>query len=239
MAHVPAQRQDLREPAHRTERRPELHEVHDPRALAGASAAWLGVEAVLVTKGGDGPLTCSSTNKAGRWKWMTRLVIRHRIPKWRACQVTRWPGPIWPLVTPATARSPKPRMEPRCSSMLDDRSKTRSTGAAMSVQQVKRTTIGWPSAGRRPVPTRHRPALDSREQRHRFGLCAHRAHRRPDRIHAQCRPVKIRASTAARSQKCGEVAINRREWSHKQPAVIVGSGSPHFRAGLLIAQKVG
>lgn len=51
----------------------------------------------------------------------------------RLRQVTSWPMPMSPEVTPATARSPVPAVESMCRSMLRERSKTRSTGAAMAV----------------------------------------------------------------------------------------------------------
>src|SRR4051812_1415360 len=65
---------------------------------------------------------------------ITILDVRFcQIPKCRARHVTSCPGPMRPDVTPAMARSPVAAVERVCMSMLRDRSKTRSMGAATIV----------------------------------------------------------------------------------------------------------
>src|SRR4051812_40643703 len=62
-----------------------------------------------------------------------RTVSDCQIPRCFARQVTSSPGPIRPEVTPAIARSPVREAEDIWRSMLRERSKTRSTGAAIDV----------------------------------------------------------------------------------------------------------
>ncbi len=87
-------------------------------------------------KRAKGPRTISSTKRHGASKSVILEVIRQVSPKWRASQDTSCPGPIRPEVTPATARSREATIDSRWRSMLRDRSKHRSAGAAISVPIV-------------------------------------------------------------------------------------------------------
>src|SRR6266576_5523592 len=69
------------------------------------------------------------------------LVCVISMPKWRPFQVTSWPDPIRPDITPEIARSPVQSVDAMCRSMLRARSKTRSMGAAILVR-ISRRTMG-------------------------------------------------------------------------------------------------
>src|SRR5690349_7956801 len=67
-----------------------------------------------------------------------RTVNSCVVPRWRACHVTSPLRPISPDVTPATARSCVRAAECWCASIERARSKTRSRGAAISVESSMR-----------------------------------------------------------------------------------------------------
>jgi hypothetical protein len=89
----------------------------------------------------NGPRTCSSTNRYGRSYSLIYEVIRHWIPKWRACQVTDSPGPSRPVVTPDTARSPLRRIDAACTPTSRLASKAAARPAGRTVVRSMRGTV--------------------------------------------------------------------------------------------------
>jgi hypothetical protein len=77
----------------------------------------------------------------GRSNSTIRLVMVNGMPKWRARHVTSSPGPIRPLVTPATARSPECAIDATCSPMSNDRSNARSGEHGRSVMTLNCTVM--------------------------------------------------------------------------------------------------